>query len=273
MQHNPGIGATPDLSLRVSVATLVRVVFNHPLNGERMVALEQKGTLHETENGRMVEIRSQPFGGAIRILDLNAMHALIGDFHFDSTGSRTEQDFRIFIQPSSWPVLRQFCIQHLSRVDGAILETDPARELFEEFHDALKISLQPAQYVKIPIATIVENEATPTENIHTKGLFTVRVYRVFEAYISDSTLANSMLNNSESHTDQDLSQLALVDLQNGGKGRTNAVLVLPLKQLTEKYSSIEPKERNRPILFEKHCLNETVPAILEDITVPKYQRM
>ena len=82
-----------------------------------------------------------------------------------------------------------------------------------------------------------------------------------------------MLNNSESHTDQDLRQLALVDYQNGGKGRANAVLVLPLKQLTDKYSGMELKERNLPILFEKHCLNETVPAILEGITVPKYQKL
>ncbi len=85
MKHNPGIGATPDLSLRVSVATLARVVFKHPLTGELMLALERKATLHENK----IEVKSQPFGGAIRILDVDAIHDLIGDFHFDSKRSRT----------------------------------------------------------------------------------------------------------------------------------------------------------------------------------------
>jgi len=35
-----GISATPDLSFPVSVATLARVVFKHPLNGELMLAKE-----------------------------------------------------------------------------------------------------------------------------------------------------------------------------------------------------------------------------------------
>ena len=48
----PGIGATQDLSLRVSVATLVRAVFKHPLYSEWLLALERKATLHETKNGR-----------------------------------------------------------------------------------------------------------------------------------------------------------------------------------------------------------------------------
>src|SRR4026207_472329 len=108
MKHNPGIGATPELSLRVSVATLVRVVFKHPLNGEWMLTLERKATLQNDK----VEIKSQPFGGAIRILDVNALHDLIGGFHFDSERSRSEQDFRLFIRPSSWSMLRESCIEH-----------------------------------------------------------------------------------------------------------------------------------------------------------------
>ena len=102
---HPGIGATQELSLRVSVATLVRVLFENPRDGELMLTLERKATLHETENGRVVEVKSQPFGGAIRIQDLSMMRDLIGDFHFDSEESRSEQDFRIFIRPSDWSVL------------------------------------------------------------------------------------------------------------------------------------------------------------------------
>jgi hypothetical protein len=36
-----GVGAADDLSLRVSVATLVRVLFEHPTDGEMMLTLEQ----------------------------------------------------------------------------------------------------------------------------------------------------------------------------------------------------------------------------------------
>jgi len=267
MKHNPGIGATPDLSLRVSVATLVRVIFENPTNGDWMLALERKATLHETK----VEVKLQPFGGAIRILDLNALHDLIGDFHFDS--ERSEQDFRLFIRPSSWSVLREFCIQHLSRVDDPIIETDPTRELVEEFADALKINLQPEQYVSKPVATVVEDEATPTENIHARGIPTVRVYRIFEAIIPDPSLKDTMLKNSESISHEDLCELALKDAQNGGKGRANAILTLPLKRITTVYLATPPKERNAPILFKENLLDETVSAVLEGIPVPKYQRI
>lgn len=273
MNYNPGIGSTNELSLRVSVAALVRVIFKDPNNSELMLALERKATLHEKENERLVEVKSQPFGGAIRILDLNAVHDLIGDFHFDSARSRAEQDFRLLIRPSSWSVLREFCIQHLSHIVDPILETDPTRELVEEFGDTLKINLQPGQYISKPVATVVENKATPTYNIHTKGILTVRVFRIFEAYITDSFLAYTMMKNSESLSDQDLRELALVDVQNGGKGRANAMLVLPQKHLTDNYSSMPPKERNLPILYEKHRLDETVPAMLEGIVLPKYQRL
>jgi hypothetical protein len=269
MKHNPGIGATEELSLRVSVATLVRVVFKHPLTGELMLALERKATLR----GDKVEVKSQPFGGAIRILDVDAIHDLIGDFHFDSERSRAEEDFRLYIQPPAWSVLREFCIQQLSHVDDPILETDPARELAEEFDDALKLELMPGQYVCMPVATVVEDEAAPTKNINANGYPTVRVYRVFEASITDPALAHAIMKNSESLSHERICKLALKDARNGGKGRANVMLVLPLKHLTENYLSMPPKKCNAPILYEKHRLEETVPAMLEGITAPKYQRL
>jgi hypothetical protein len=269
MNLNPGIGATDELSLRVSVATLVRVVFKHPGNGEWMLALERKATLHENT----VEVKSQPFGGAIRILDLEAIHDLIGDFHFDSERSRTEQDFRLFIRPSSWSMLREFCIQRLNRENDPILETDPTRELVEEFADALKINLQPEQYASNPLATVVENEATPTENIHAKGIPTVRVYRIFETTVTNSALAHAMLKNSEGISHKRMCELALKDARNGGKGRANAVLALPLKAITDTYLALSPKERNSPIFIEKNLFDETVPAVLEGIPILKYQRL
>jgi len=270
---NPGIGATKELSLRVSVATLVRVVFKNPNNGDVMLALERKATLHQTESGRVVEVKSQPFGGAIRILDLSKMRDLIGDFHFDSERSRSEQDFRIFTKPSDWSSVREFCIEHFNRVEDPMLETDPGRELAEEFADALKINLKPEQYVRMPVATVVEDDPAPTENIHAKGHPTVRVYCIFEASITDSSLVHTLMENSEGLSHQDLCALALEDAQQGGKGRVNAILALPLKRISAVYLAMPPNERNAPILFEKNRLDEAVPAVLEDITVPKYQRL
>jgi hypothetical protein len=261
-----------DLSLRVSIATLVRVLFENPRNGDLMLALERKATLHETENGPAVEVKCQPFGGAIRIYDPGMMRDLIGDFQFDGERSRSEQDFRIFIRPSAWETVQKFCIEHFSYVDDPIFETDPGRELAEEFADALKIDLKPEQYIHKPVATVVENDPSRTENIHARGILTARVYGIFEARIVDSSLTHILMTNSESLSHQDLCELALEDAQHGGKGRANAILALPLKHITDHYLAMPPEERNAPSLFEKNRLNETVLAVLEDITVPKYQR-
>jgi hypothetical protein len=273
MKFNPGIGATSKLNLRVSVATLVRVIFKHPVNAERMLALERKAILRETKKGHIVRVKSQPFGGAIRILDLNAIHDLIGDFHFDSKRSRSEQDFRLFIRPSSWPAIREFCIQHLRQAVDPILETDPERELTEEFDDALNIHLKPEQYISKAVATVVEDAAATTENIQARGIPTVRVYSIFEALIPDPALAHTILTNHNSLSHKALRELALEDARNGGKGRANAVLAVPLKRISNAYLARSPNERNTPIWFEDNRLNETVPAMLEGISVPKYQKV
>jgi hypothetical protein len=271
--YDSGIGATDELSLRVSAATLARVLFKNPRSGDWMLALERKAALHKTENGGVIEIKSQPFGGAIRIHDPSRMRDLIGGFHFDSERSRSEQDFRIFIRPSDWPAVREFCAEHLRIGGDPLLETDPDRELTEEFADALMISLRPDQYIRKPVATLVENDPAPTENIRARGILTARVYRVFAATISDSTLAHAIMKNSENILPENLGALALEDAQKGGKGRANAMLALPLKRISDHYLALPPDQRNMPILFEQNYLEETVPAILEGITVPKYQRL
>jgi hypothetical protein len=268
-----GVGAAESLSLRVSVATLVRVVFKHPKDGDLMLALERKATLHETGKGHAVEVKAQPFGGAIRILDPMKLRGLIGNFHFDSEHSRSEQDFRIFIRPSDWSAVREFCMEHLNHVDDPVLETDPARELSEELFDALKIHLKREQYVRMPVATLVENKAAPTENVHAKGHLTARVYRIFEARILDLALSHAMLTNSEGHSNLDLQQSALENARNGGEGRANAMLALPLKRISEAYLAMRPDARNSPISFEDQQLDSTVAAILEGVSVPKYQRL
>ena len=143
----------------------------------------------------------------------------------------------------------------------------------EEFADALEINLKPEQYVHMPVATVVEDDPAPTENIHAKDCLTARVYRIFEARIVDSSLTHILVTNSENISHQDLCQLALQDAQNKGKGRANAILALPLKRITDYYLSISPEERNEPVLFEDNLLDETVSLVLDEITAPKYQRI
>ena len=263
------VSANRKLSLRVSVATLARVLFKHPKDGEIMLALERKATLRDTD----VEIISQPFGGAIRIRNMNKLHDQIGDFQFDSERSHVEQDFRIFIRPSSWPAVRAFCIDQFSRDDDSIIETDPVRELTEEFEDALRISLKPEQYSYKPVATIVENDPTPTDNIHAEGTPTVRVYRIFETSISDSNLIDTLLANSEMVSNRDLCDLAIKDAHISGKGWANAILTVPLKKIHAIYSAVPPAEHNITLLFEEHRLDWTVAVVLYKITNTNYQRL
>jgi hypothetical protein len=268
-----GVGATEDLSLRVSVAALVRVLFKHPKDGDLMLALERKGTLLEDESGRSIRVRAQPFGGAIRLLDPNALRGLIGDFRFDSEESRSEQDFRIFIRRSDWETVQQFCINHFRNFDNSVLESDPTRELAEEFADALEISLKPNQYTLKAVNTVVEEDPVPTENIHARGHLTVRIYRIFEARILDSSLSRTMLTNSESYSNHDLQELALENVRMGGKGRANAILTLPIRFISDAYLAVPPEARSIPISFDDNHLDESIAAILEGVTVPKYRRL
>jgi hypothetical protein len=266
-----GIGATNELSFRVSVATLVRVLFENPDDGELMLALEHKATLLENEGGRFVDVKAQPFGGAIRIHDLKPLQDLIGDFHFDSDQSRSEQDFRIFIRPSDWEVVRQFCLHSFRQENDPVLESDPRRELVEEFHDALKMHFKADPFAYKPVGIVVENDPSPTENISARGCPTVRIYRIFESRFVDAALINAMLTNSKSQSNEILRELALEDQRKGGKGWANAVLTLSANEVKAFFLATSPEDRNQPVLFQGHHLDETVAAVLEGIPVPKYQ--
>ena len=84
--------------LRVSVATYNQVVFPHPENRTTMLALERKATVLQDGS---VNVRAQPFGGGVKILDPNSLEELLGELRFDSERSKLEEDFRILIQPES----------------------------------------------------------------------------------------------------------------------------------------------------------------------------
>ncbi len=172
---------------------------------------------------------------------------------------------------SSWTSLREFCLQHIVLDDDPILETSPNRELVEEFAETLSIDLRPEQYVCKPVTTIVENRAISTENIYAEGTPTVRVYRIYEATITDVFLTDAMLKHSDGLSHQSLCELAIADAQSGGRGKANAVLTLPWERLQDVYRAMSPAARNVPIIFEENRLDSTVAALLDEIAVPRYQ--
>jgi hypothetical protein len=272
-KFQPGIGATSELSLRVSVATLVRVLFKNPTDNELMLSLERRATLLSDKEGRFVEVKCQPFGGAIQILDLEMLQTAIGDFHFDSEQSRDERDFRLFIRPSAWDIVREFCVRHSSQLDDPVLDFDPTRELVEEFADTMKIGLKPDQIVCKPVGTTIENEPSPTDNFYARGIFTTRIYRVFEAQVVDPSLVHALLKNSVDHSDDQLRALALQNAQNGGPGWATTVLTLPISRLTTYYLSTPVEALNQPLSYQGHQLDETIAAILDGISMSKYKRV
>ena len=267
-----GVGATNALSLRVSVAALVRVLFRHPHDGAWMLALERKAILYAGEGGGRVELRTQPFGGAVRILDVDALHSVIGAFNFDSPRSRAESDFRLFIRPEAWPDLRALCLAHLSRDDDRVLDSDPGRELQEELFDTVRANLRVDQYTCTSAGLVVEDDPQATDNPRARGWPTARIYGVFAAVITDPALGQALLAGSERTADRDVRAWAKQETQSGGKGRANAVLALPVGALTAFYQGLPLEVRNAPVDFESHRLEETVPVVLEGVEIPKYVR-
>lgn len=268
MKHNPGIGATPDLSLRVSIAALVRVVCSSDLDRDLLV-LERKATYFEREQRPVVKV--QPFGGAVRINDPARLYTVAGAFHFDSEHSRREQDFRIFIRPAAWDDVKACCLEQFQASDEAVFETSPERELAEELQDSLGVKIDPDRYGCHPFRTVVENDPSPTANIHAETRPTVRIYRVFEAQVVDPALWQQIKLNSDRFSDQDLQDRAMEDLRNGGKGRANACKILSMTALRQFYLPLSLNERNSTALFQETLLEKNVIALLDDVPAPQFQ--
>lgn len=263
-------GPTAALTTRVSVATITQVVFPHPDEGIPMLALEHKATLVPGDADSQVIVKAQPFGGAIRILDANSLGEIAGTFHFDSEKTRSEGDFRIYIRPSSWEAVRDFCIQQLRAGSSSVLEHDPARELEEEFEDALEFQLKPSQYTLNSIGIALENEPTPTANPRAAGFPTARIYQVDEARIQDPELCASIIANSQKHPARVLRDLVWNQARDGGQGRANAMLAAPLEQVREAILSTPPSQRGEPLRFKDTLLEGNVAALFNDIPVPRY---
>lgn len=258
--------------LRASVATYNQVIFPNPENGIMMLALERKATVLKDGS---VSILSQPFGGGVRILNPTPLQGIIGKIQFDSERSKQEQDFRILIPPSKWELIKEYCLHHLELEDDEEieLESDPDRELMEEFLETIKVKLNPGQYTVEPLGFVIENSPVQSKNDYARGQLTVHLYRVFKVQMIDSTLCKVMWSISQLYSDQSLGELALKDFEAIGRGRANTILALPLQTVKEAYLARAPEVRYRNIIVENHELDESVLAVLEDIEVPQYQRI
>lgn len=235
-----------------------------------MLALERKATVTNSGN---INVRAQPFGGGVRILDPNPLQELIGEIQFDSERSKEEQDLRILIPSSKWESVKRYCLLHLANEDDIEVESSPHRELIEEFEETINIHLEVDQYKFRPTGFVIEDHPVWTENWYARGQFTVRIYHVFEVHIVDLDLCKTMLNASQRYSDQELGRLAMKDFQDGGRGRGNSILTLPLDMVTESYLTLQPEMRYRKIIMENHTMDESVLAILENVDVPQYQRV
>jgi hypothetical protein len=162
---------------------------------------------------------------------------------------------------------------HLVKPGDAILETGPQRELAEEFMDALHIHLKAGQVLVRGAGLVVENTPAPTANLYSPGMPTARIYRIFEATIRDSSLGAALLENSRRYSDPDLKALAAAERVHGGKGRANAVLALPLEEVTRAYLETPLPQRARPMIVDDHIFDPSVIAVLENVDAPQYEKL
>ena len=266
-----GVGATGELSLRVSVASLIKIMFTNPGDGRCMLVLERTATVPKNNEKMPVTVKAKPFGGAIRLVDSQALRDLIGDFHYDSQRSRLEADMRIQINPASWQSLKELCWEHLQNPRRNILDYSPGRELEEEFRDTLHLEITQYQYqVKLRMM-VFEDQPVKTENVRAPGTLTQRIYYIYEAQIENKELISSILDNHQRYTDRDLQEIAILDAQQGGRGRANAVLVLPLADLVEYYRSFSMEIRSGPLKYGEHSLAENVLAFLREVDQTRYK--
>jgi len=252
--------------LRVSVATYDQVVFPHPENGITMLALERKATVLQDGS---VNIRAQPFGGGVKILDSKPLEELLGEIQFDSERSKQEQDFRILIEPSQWEAVKQYCLQHLANPDDPALESAPDRELVEEFDETMGVDLKRSQYTVEPMGFVLEDKPVLTENWYARGFPTVHVFRVYKVQILDEGVCQTLLASTQQVPNKELRKSALEK----GTGRANSVLALPLHMVREAYLAFPPEMRYQKIRVTRHQLDESVLAVLIDVALPQYQKI
>jgi hypothetical protein len=251
--------------LRVSVATYDQVIFPHPESGITMLALERKATVLKDGN---VNVRAQPFGGGVKILNTKSLKEIVGEIQFDSERSKQEQDFRILIKPSKWEDVKQYCLLHLANPNDPEIESAPERELTEEFAETMNVALKRSQYSAEPMGFVVEDNPVETENWYSRGSPTVRVYRTCKVQILDPDLCKTLLDMGGQVSDEELGLRAL----NNNARRANSVLTLQLDRVRETFLAASADKRFNKIEVDHHILDESVLAVLEDVDVSQYLR-
>jgi hypothetical protein len=254
-----GIGPTERLSLRISAAVLMHLCFQHPCTGQPMLVLERTAS----RRGEHIEVKAKPIGGGIQILDLSALRARLGDFHFDSQRSHAEADFRIFIPPEKKEDVIDFCLQQFRGARPAILDILPERELVEELHDSLGVHVSMAQFEWRWLKAVVETFAIPSSSPRARDVNTYHIYTIYQVNVLDGHLAEALFANSTIFSDADLRQVARDDLARGGWGRANAVLALPRESLQQAYLHIQPLERSRDQRLFDHTLVGSVRHLFD----------
>ena len=268
-----GVGPTTEFNLRVSAATLSRVTFSVPDRAETLLALEHVATVLSNPSDPEVRVRAQPFGGAVRLLDPSWLHETAGGFHFDSERSRSEGDFRVFIRDSSCSRVLRHCREELMRAESGVIDADPTRELVEEFVDSLGFQLQPRQYSLQFKGLVLEDQPTATESVRAPGQPTVRLYTIHNVIIDDDNLCRLLARLQGRQSTVALRKATLDDVKAGGRGRANGILVLPLAKVRDAYQALSPQERGEPMGLAGTVLDGNVPAILDHLSVAKYERI
>jgi hypothetical protein len=236
-----------------------------------MLALEHKATLHQGGDRPAVTMKAQPFGGAVRILKPGRLRKSIAEFNYDSDRSKAEADFRIFINPTKWSALLEFCKRESVRGGEGSIDHYPGRELAEEFADTLGVMLSPEDYLIERIGLVIENDPSPTSNLRASRQPTARIYWIDEVKIKNSDLCHQMLNAGSST--KKLHELAIREYEEGGRGRANAIFTAPLDKIRAVYLELPPGKRNQPLELDGVILSGNVPAILELVDTPKFERI
>jgi hypothetical protein len=257
-----GVGKTELLSLRVSAATLALVCFDHPESGQRLVALERTATTH-LSNGIHIEIIAKPIGGGVQMSNPNLVQERLGKFHFDSQRSHHESDFRIYIAPEKKEQVIRFCLEEFMSPKPQALDSRPERELAEELYDSLKVHVNPNQFELSWLKAVVEPDTKPSSSPRAPGVPSIHIYNIFRTRIIDIDLMHALLESSLKYSDEDMRQQAHHDLKQGGWGRANAVLTLPLSQLEMTYQHIPPFNRDQDVMLNGHSLTSSVRHLLD----------
>jgi hypothetical protein len=257
--------------LLISVTTLNRVMFADPSGGGQMLALERKATLLGDAAQKYVWVRAQPFGRAVRILDLEEVNRLC-EWRFDSPRAQVQHDLRILVPPSCWPILREFSLMHLANLEDQVLEAEPQHGVSEALSRVLQSDLVPEQYRVQPAGFVIQNFPSPSENGNVSDYFTFHIYRIFVTTIVDEKVALK-LQASSSVRDADLQLQALEDAENEGEGSAHAALTLPVERVIEAYMASPPEGRYATIRIDGCTIDPSTAAILPEVHIPQFERI